>query len=150
MIVWRLAKERHARRLDGAGNRDIGARWNSPGRGVVYTASNLSLCLLECLVHMDVEDLPDDYVSVRIEIPNDAGKMELPVATLPRNRRESTVESWRLGDAWLKSAVDLALIAPSAIVPQDMNVMLNPIHPDMTRVRIHDVQSFKFDPRLAT
>jgi RES domain-containing protein len=150
MIVWRLTKERHAGRLDGAGNRAVGARWNSPGRGVVYTAANLSLCVLESLVHMDLEDLPDDYVSVRLEIPDDVGRTEIRLAALPPNWRDTAVETRRLGDAWLAAATDLALIGPSVIVPQDMNVMLSPSHPDMARVVIGDIQPFKLDPRLVT
>jgi RES domain-containing protein len=52
LIVWRLAPRRHARSLDGAGNRDRGARWNSGrGRGAVYTSLNVAICVLETLVH---------------------------------------------------------------------------------------------------
>jgi RES domain-containing protein len=48
MIVWRLAPRRHARNLDGAGNRDRGARWNSGrGHGVVYASLNVATCVLE-------------------------------------------------------------------------------------------------------
>jgi hypothetical protein len=43
----------------------------------------------------------------------------------------------------------LVLIAPSAVVPQELNVMLNPAHPRMTDVRIIASTRFRFDPRLA-
>jgi RES domain-containing protein len=52
LIVWRLAPRRHATNLDGAGNPDTGARWNSGrGRGVVYTSLNVATCVLETFVH---------------------------------------------------------------------------------------------------
>ena len=51
-LVWRLVDPRFASDLDGSGNRIHGARWNSPGRGVLYTSENLSLCVLETLVHL--------------------------------------------------------------------------------------------------
>jgi RES domain-containing protein len=51
-LVWRLTAPAFARKLDGEGNRRHGARWNSPGRGVVYTSVNLSLCVLEVLAHL--------------------------------------------------------------------------------------------------
>jgi len=53
-IVWRLTAPEYADRLDGKGNVERGARWNSPGRGVVYASFNLSLAVLEApreLVH---------------------------------------------------------------------------------------------------
>jgi len=40
-------------------------------------------------------------------------------------------------------------MAPSAIVPEDMNVMLNPAHPRMKDVTIARCRRFHFDPRFA-
>ena len=48
--AWRLSPPAFARALDGEGNRVFGARWNSPGHGVVYASENLSLCVLEPLL----------------------------------------------------------------------------------------------------
>ena len=45
-LVWRLALPPFATDLSGDGNAMTGARWNSPGRGVIYTSFNLSLCVL--------------------------------------------------------------------------------------------------------
>jgi hypothetical protein len=43
----------------------------------------------------------------------------------------------------------LLLIAPSFVVPQEHNVMINPDHPMMAEVKIASVEPFRFDPRLA-
>jgi len=70
MRVWRLAVGPH-RALDGEGARIYGGRWNSPGVPVVYTATHLSLALLEQLVHVDPEDLPDAFRAFVIDLPDD-------------------------------------------------------------------------------
>jgi hypothetical protein len=39
------------------------------------------------------------------------------------------------------------LTAPSVIVPEELNVMLNPLHPRMRDVSIVSMRRFRFDPR---
>ena len=62
MILYRLARERYAADLSGAGARKVGGRCNPPGAAAVYTAENISLAVLEALVHLDKQDIPEDYV----------------------------------------------------------------------------------------
>jgi RES domain-containing protein len=40
------------------------------------------------------------------------------------------------------------LYVPSAVVPGEHNVLINPSHPDMKQVKILDVEVYKFDKRL--
>jgi RES domain-containing protein len=81
LIVWRLAPRRHATQLDGVGNRDTGARWNSGrGRGVVYTSLNVATCVLETFVHLGPTlrvHLPQNLMLVAIEVPEDAGMIRI-------------------------------------------------------------------------
>jgi RES domain-containing protein len=156
MRVWRLASPAYARALDGEGNRQSGARWNSPGRGVVYTGVNLAVCVLETFVHMPFElrqRLPL-MSAVLIDCPDDAGIVlgraefnALAGDTDPK-RREAAMRGF--GDEWLSAGEKLWLQAPSVIVPQDMNVMLNPAHPRFSEVRIVSEETFQFDSRLST
>mgnify|MGYP001466645235 CR=1 FL=1 len=39
--------------MSGAGAHLSGGRWNSPGRYAIYASGNLSLAMLELLVHID-------------------------------------------------------------------------------------------------
>jgi RES domain-containing protein len=151
MILWRLADPRYARDLAGTGNRMFGARWNSPGRGVVYCAEHLSLAVLESLVHLPAElraSLPPRH-AIRIEIPDEA--RAAGITQLPRGLRNRRLAEWcrRSGDQWLDEGSRLLLRAPSIIVPQEYNVMLNPAHPLMLRVRITQSKPFTMDARLA-
>jgi RES domain-containing protein len=153
-LVWRLAWPQHAADLDGGGNFKTGARWNSPGRGVVYASYNLSLCVLETLAHLHPllrTDLPE-LTAVRIDIPDDASHLEIHVAQLPADLAGSEAERARrgLGDEWLQAQEHLICIVPSVIVPQEHNVMVNPAHRLMDRVTIVSMERFRFDPRLAS
>lgn len=158
MIVWRLATRQHAGKLDGVGNRDSGARWNSGrGRGVVYTSLNVATCVLELYVHLGPAlraRLPDNLVLVEIDVPDDVGTLRLGRDQIPadadRPRRDGRTWYQQTGDAWLEASEPLVLIAPSAVVPQELNAMLNPAHPRMSEVRIVSAIDFRLDPRLAT
>ena len=53
-----------------------------------------------------------------------------------------------LGTEWLTSRRGVALSVPSAVIPIERNLLLNPLHPEVTRVRIVGDEAFTFDPRL--
>jgi hypothetical protein len=55
-----------------------------------------------------------------------------------------------LGDGWLAEGGDLVLVAPSVLVPEEFNVMINPTHPRMQDVTTISDRRFRFDPGLAT
>ena len=158
MIGWRLAPRRHAAVLDGAGNRDRGARWNSGrGRGVVYASLNVATCVLETFVHFGANlraRLPVNLMLVEIQVPDDAGVLRIEPGEIPADAdlRGSDGRTWyqRAGDAWLESAEALLLLAPSLVVPKEWNAMLNPAHPCMAGITIVASGPFRFDPRMAT
>jgi RES domain-containing protein len=152
-LVWRLSGPDYASRLDGKGNFQRGARWNSPGRGVVYTSLSLSLTVLELLVQLAPElriRLPE-MAAVQIEIPDDASQEKISRAQLPGDlsTKVAAIRCRELGDAWLRAGQVLALEVPSVIIPQERNLLINPAHPSMDRVRIVSTEPFRFDPRLA-
>jgi RES domain-containing protein len=147
--LWRIARRAY-QALDGEGARLFGGRWNSEGVPVVYTSSTLSLAALEYLVHVQIEDVPDDLVSLEIDVPDDVQVDGIAAFDLPDdwNQVEDHPACTDLGDAWSAEAEALALRVPSAIIPHESNVLLNPRHPDMARVSIIAVREFAFDPRL--
>jgi RES domain-containing protein len=149
-LVWRLSSPEYATRLDGKGNMQRGARWNSPGRGVVYTSFNLSLTVLEALAQLAPpmrRRLPT-MTAVRIEVPDDAPREEVAREQLPDLADASPCR--QLGDAWLRAGQSLSLAVPSVIIPQERNLLINPAHPLMDRVQIVSTEVFHFDPRLAS
>ena len=53
-----------------------------------------------------------------------------------------------LGTGWVRSRRTAVLQVPSSVVPHEMNVLLNPAHPDFEKLRLHDPEMFAFDPRM--
>ncbi|HWQ54744.1 MAG TPA: RES family NAD+ phosphorylase [Bryobacteraceae bacterium] len=151
MRVWRLTARRHAKRaFSGEGARLYGGRWNPPGMAMVYTAGTLSLCALELFVHLDPGQLPDDLVAVSAEIPRGVRVDRLDTAALPRDwRRYPAPESLhQIGVEWTTAGKSAVLAVPSAVIPAEMNYLLNPVHPQFALLRVEPASPFRFDPRM--
>lgn len=151
MLVWRITRAPF-QALDGEGARLNGGRWNSEGVAVVYTSTTLALAALEYLVHVDLEDVPEDLVAMRIQIPDGLPAWRVEVANLPADWTEvpDHPACVKLGDAWAKNAITALLHVPSAVIPEEENLLINPRHPDAGRVTVVHTRRFVFDPRLLT
>ena len=136
--------------LDGEGARRVGGRWNSPGVAVVFTATHLSLSALEYLVHVDIDEAPDDLVALGIEVPDDAGERHLNTENLPANWQTMlhSEECRAIGDALAKGQESLVLRVSSIIIPEEDDLVINPGHPRAAEVRIVSERPFSYDPSL--
>lgn len=119
---------------------------------MVYTASHLSLAVLEKLVHVDPDVLPDGLAAFEIEIPDaDVSHEVLPLDRLPPDWRTEppATTTQDIGRAWLGDpARSAVLVVPSVVVPSEVNYLLNPAHPDAGRWSVVATAPFRFDPRL--
>jgi len=151
--VWRLVPPRFAHFLDGEGSRSLGGRWHSPGGRVLYTSSHLSLCVLEVYVHIPTEERDElpEFEALRINIPDDTSRTEVSLQHFQQLMEDADPlgACQAVGDEWLSRGKDLILQAPSVVVPEETNVMLNPAHPRTRDVSIIASRKFRFDPRLA-
>jgi len=116
----------------------------------VYTSATLSLAALECFVHVDPRDAPADLVAIPADVPDGLARREIAAGGLPAAwRRFPAPERLAdLGTAWLRSGATAVLVVPSAVVPQERNVLLNPAHPEFRRVAVGRPEPFGFDPRM--
>jgi RES domain-containing protein len=117
---------------------------------VTYTSSTLALAALEMLVHVDEADAPESLVAVPADIPESISITRVDVSALPRDwRRTPAPESLAdIGSRWIRAQDALALAVPSAIIPQELNYLLNPLHRHFKRIRVGRPEPFSFDPRL--
>jgi len=149
--IWRLTRATHVA-LDGEGARLNGGRWNSEGVPVVYAAASLSLAVLEYLVHVEPALIPEDLVAMELELPDDPalGAIVDPALFPPGDWRTYPAPEWQaeLGDLWVEDGTFLWLAVPSAIVPEEHNVLVNPRHQRMADVRTVTTRPFRFDRRL--
>jgi RES domain-containing protein len=151
MRVWRIAKRQHAA-FDGIGAFTYGGRWNSPGNRAVYTSTSLALAVLEVLVHLPGQKVPNNYVAIPADIPDQLRHDFYLVTALPtqwRSRAEHRALI-RLGDAWIANGRAAVLRVPSALIPDEENVILNPNHPDFGQIMVQTPQPFRLDPRIVS
>lgn len=116
----------------------------------MYLSSSLSLAALEYLVHVDIEDAPSDLVAIEVDVPRGVREDRVLVSELPSdwNQVADHPECVRRGDLWLREGRTALLRVPSAVVPIEANVLLNPGHVDAARVRVLSHAPFAFDRRL--
>ncbi len=148
-----MAEARHARStrdaLSGEGAFLFGGRWNPPGYRVVYAAEHLSLAVLEILVHTQDRAKLRDYHLVKIDVPDELAR-ELAHHDLPAAWQTDLNVTRGLGRRWLEANDSLALIVTSVIVPEERNVLLNPLHPAFGELQATNATPFHFDDRLLT
>ena len=148
--VWRLCGARHSSTaMGGEGARLYGGRWNAKGTPLVYCSSTLSLAVLEVLVH--AASLPANFVAIQIDIPDEVTIDAWPLSSLPSGWQAmpAPVQLARMGTRWAHGLGAVALEVPSAIVEVETNVLINPAHPEASRLVVHSARAFPFDPRLA-
>ena len=147
MILWRISNYAD---LDGRGGLYASARWHSQGHRIVYLAQSPAGALTEALVHLELDaaDLPKTYKLLKVEAPDDLAIREVALSQLPANWREDLVLTRTIGDEWLEEKETPLLKAPSAIIPETFNVLLNPEHVGVARVKIMSHEQYPWDRRL--
>jgi RES domain-containing protein len=154
-VVWRIATDApsyEADDLSGAGAKLTGGRWNEVGAAVVYSSESRALACLETVVHLNASGLPLNRYLVEVSLPDDLWS---------RARRESSASlpvgwdaapagrtSIQFGTGWLLSGTSALLVVPSIVVPEEVNILVNPGHGDSRRVTARKVRKWLYDPRL--
>ncbi len=150
MKVYRLAREIHATPLSGKGAAMYGARWNPVGVELIYTAQNRSLAMAEIAVHLSLATLPDDYMMLTIDIPDDIKVKQLTEADLPTDWQEfpHPASTQEIGRDFVTENEFGVLIIPSVVTQGDFNVLINPNHIDFSKITIVRIDKFPFDKRI--
>lgn len=148
--VWRICAATYADKIfSGAGGLHAQGRWHTKGTPVVYTSDSRALAALEVLANtLGASSLRDRlWVIARAEIPD--ALIHIPKRCPEDWRDHPPSDSTRaFGKAWIKSAESPALRVPSAVILGEFNYLLNPLHPDFTKIKLHPPQPFAFDARF--
>ena len=153
--VWRIATDApsyEADDLTGAGAKKTGGRWNAVDTGMVYTSETRAMACLETIVHLNAGGLPFNRYLVAVDIPDDvwaAAARETPTS-LPVgwDAQPAGRASIQFGTDWINAKTSSLLLVPSAIVPEESNVLINPDHPDSNKITASKVRKWVYDPRL--
>ncbi|MGH8322280.1 MAG: RES family NAD+ phosphorylase [Steroidobacteraceae bacterium] len=142
-------RSRLASAFDGRGAAQNPGRWNGPGVSIVYTAESRSLASLEVLVHTEDTQVLAALTWMTIPVSIDEGFIQI-AAVLPEDWRQLPVpQSTReLGTRWIEESRSAVLRVPSIVVDGEFNYLLNPRHPDFSRLQIGQPLPFSSDPRL--
>lgn len=154
VYLWRIGVDTPhytAEDPSGEGARRTSGRWNREGRPALYASASIALACLETMAHKNQSGLPLNRYLIRIEVPGalwrkrrviDAGQ-HVGWDAIPTGK-----VSLDIGDAWLREQTALILEVPSVIVPEETNCVLNPLHPEMKRLRMKKVRKWLYDARV--
>jgi RES domain-containing protein len=147
---WRICRRRYvAAAATGEGARLYGGRWNSRGVRVVYASTSLALAAVETFVNLEPNLRPADLVSIEGEIPDAVQIGRLHLDALPENWHETRDESMcAFGDDWIRYGHEAAILVPSAAIRGEWNILLNPLHPEFSKVQFREPAPFEFDLRM--
>ena len=150
MKVYRIAKTHYLAELSGSGARIHGGRWNHKGTSMIYTSENRALATVEYLVHVPLSIVPTHLGLATLLIPDKIIPKEIAISDLPGNWRAypAPAKLAELGTNWATKNESLLLRVPSAVVEHESNILINPLHADMKRVSIFQIERYTIARRL--
>ena len=133
--------------FDATGSMLAPGRWNTPGSPMIYAAEHYSTALLEKLVHGSGR-LPPNQHFIRITVPSGTSSEVFSPPSLPGWDTMPATVSKRYGEEWCRERRSLVLLVPSVVARLDMNVLINPAHPEFPRVETSLHEPVYWDKRL--
>ena len=144
MLIYRLGTARFPV-WDSTGAAARGGRWNPPGVPVIYAAATQSLAMLERLVQGAEFG---NTLLVEAEFPDNLPFEDLLHAPPHGWADVGSPSASAAGAAWIKAGNAALLRVPSVVVPREANWVVNPTHPDASRIRVGVPETLAWDARL--
>lgn len=147
MLIYRITLAKFADKLQASGR---AARWNSNEVEMIYASSSQSLACLENVVHRNQLGLNSAFNVLSINIPDEIRIIKFNMESLPNNWKEfnQVPITQHFGDEWIKGGDSLILVVPSSIINKEYNYLINPAHPDFSKIKILSKDPFVFDERI--
>jgi RES domain-containing protein len=124
-----------------------GARWNCPGRRVIYAAESYAGALLEILVHAS-DSVPRSQGYVEIQLPGGLSIEEASPDDVPQWDSPSFAIARAFGDRWYDERRTPVLIVPSLVTLVERNILIDQDHPDFDRIKASQPMPVRWDARL--
>jgi len=138
MTIWYRASphENIKSTFSGEGGLYVAGRWNFLGRKSVYCSESIALCTLEWLANNGLSVSGFDYYRYSIEVPTDL-TIRFSQSELPNDwsATPSTDSTRDFAEKQLFASLKvLAIAIPSVIVPEEYNLVINPLHTAFPKV----------------
>jgi len=106
--------------------------------------------MIEYFVHIDPDDPPKDLVAVTADIPDSVSRTSISPRQLPPTWRQSLAPSelTTIGDRFVQEKRTAILIVPSVLVPAESNWLINPQHPEASKIKLRPAEPFEYDLRF--
>lgn len=146
--AWRIADGRFDV-FSATGALLVGGRWNSPGLGVIYASESYAGAMLERLAHAGIGRVPRTHVAIEISIAQAVAVERHDQASLPAGWDQADLRVARaFGDAWIRQRRTAVLVVPSVVARREGSVVLNPQHPDFSKIVAGNPEPVIWDARL--
>ncbi len=149
MIVYRIGLYKYARELSGEGAKLNGGRWNHLRIPCIYFSENRSLAVLEYTVNSNIDIIPRALSITSLLIP-DQYIQTLAIEDLPGNWQETPApfSTKTYGTELFEESLKLAYKVPSSVMPDEFNLIVNPLHEAMQYCKILAVKDFVYNVRI--
>jgi RES domain-containing protein len=97
---------------------------------------------------LDPAHLLRSYTLMKANAGADISMQRIDATVFAQNWREDSIATRNSVDEWLEAGKSALLEVPSAILPERVNVLLNPLHPDASKARVLWHEAYPYDRRL--
>lgn len=149
MNIYRIVRKEYAEDISGNGAFIHGGRWNGKGQYALYCAEHISLAVLEIVVNYNstLMSIRPIYHLIEIQIPENA-ITQIDNSVLKKNWQHDIEYTQYIGDQFLLSQSALALKIPSAVIPEEYNYLINPMHNEFKKIKVASNKVYGLDNRL--
>lgn len=147
MRIYRIVNKKYSKSLFASG---MEGRWNSAGKKVIYAAESIPLAFLENMVRRQGIGFNRDFHTMIIDVPEKTKISRINVDDLEEGWRNfhNYSKCQPLGNKWYDAGSTLILKAPSAVLPEAYNYLINTGHRDFKLVKLVAVTDLIPDERI--
>jgi RES domain-containing protein len=120
-----------------------------PGLGAIYASRSYTGAMLECLAQADIGRVLRTHLAVGIAIAEADAAERHDESSLPAGWDHADLRVARaFGDAWIRARRTAVLVVPSVVARREGKVLIDPKHPDFSRIVAGRPEPVVWDARL--
>ena len=97
-------------------------------------------------MHLDEWQITFELAAIPVMLPAKISSTHLQGNELKTLLKQQDMQT--IGSQWANAKKSCLLRVPSSIIPQEENIIINPLHHDFKQIKIGEPQPFNIDERL--